>query len=325
MTSLRVAGRGGTREGASTAGAAWCSLPAAGSHGAGAREGEIRVFMLTALAMLAFAANSVLNRLALAEGAIGPAGFAAMRVAAGALVLTGLLALRDRGRLRPGRVDVPAVVALTVYMLGFSFAYVAMDAGLGALILFGGVQATMFAGALAEGARPPMRRWAGMILALGGLALLGWPREGGAVPPVAAALMACAALGWGIYSLVGRRASDPLAATGRNFVWCLPPAAAAALLIPDATPASARGLALAALSGGVTSALGYALWYALLPVLGATRGALAQLSVPAIALVLGALLLGEAVTATALGAAAMILGGVAVGLIPLGRRAGPEA
>lgn len=275
----------------------------------------MRLFLLTALTMVAFAANSILNRLALAEGAIGPAGFAAIRVGAGAAVLMVLLALRDRGLPRPGRASVGGVLGLTAYMLGFSFAYVSMDAGIGALILFGGVQVTMFAGALIEGERPAARRWAGMALALAGLALLSLPSRPTAPPPGAVALMSCAALGWGVYSLIGRRVTDPLRATGWNFALCLPLVAAALLLWPDGRAMEAQGVWLAIVSGGVTSALGYALWYALLPRLGATTGALAQLSAPAIALALGALFLGEAVTGTALLAAALILGGIAVGLV----------
>lgn len=270
---------------------------------------------LAALTMVAFAANSILNRLALADELIGPAGFAAIRVAAGAAVLLALLAARERAWPRPGKPDFAAIAGLAIYLVGFSFAYVSMDAGLGALILFGGVQVTMFGGALLAGQRPPLQRWGGMGLALAGLAVLSFPQGPFAVSAGAFLLMATAALGWGVYSLAGQKVTDPLAATGWNFVYALPFVFVALLFWPDTTGASAGGVLLAVLSGGVTSALGYALWYRLLPSLGATRGALAQLSVPAIALALGAVLLGETVTGTALLAAAMILGGIAVGLV----------
>ncbi|MEM6665706.1 MAG: DMT family transporter [Pseudomonadota bacterium] len=272
--------------------------------------------------MVAFAGNSILNRLALLDGAIAPGQFAVIRVVTGVLVLVALLVLRDRVLPRPARPDVVAVAGLTVYMLGFSFAYLSMDAGLGALVLFGGVQITMFAGALLEGEKPPLQRWAGMVLAVLGLAVLTIPSGPVAVAPSALMLMSLAALGWGIYSLAGRRARDPIAATGWNFLYCLPFVALAWLLLPDATEASPTGIFLAMLSGGVTSALGYALWYSLLPELGATKGALAQLSVPAIALVLGALFLGETIAMAALVAAAMILGGIAVGLVQFRTPAG---
>lgn len=276
----------------------------------------MKLFALTALTMLAFAANSLLNRLALVDGAIGPGGFAAVRVASGLAVLLALVALRDRGVPRVPRPHIAAVIALTAYMLGFSHAYVSMDAGLGALVLFGGVQLTMFLGALAEGGRPPLQHWAGMGLSMVGLAVLTLPSGPVEIPTAALALMASGAVGWGVYSLIGRGATDPLAATAWNFAWSLPLVLIALVLLPDSGPATARGLGLAALSGGVTSGLGYALWYTILPKLGATRAALSQLSAPVIALALGAVLLGEVLASVALLAAAMILGGIGLGLIP---------
>jgi len=270
--------------------------------------------------MVAFAANSLLNRLALSAGEIGPAGFASVRVATGAFVLVLLLALRDRSIPHPQRPNLAAIASLATYMLGFSFAYVSMDAGLGALILFGGVQITMFVGALIEGEKPPVRRWAGMVLAFAGLAFMSVPSGSSTILPSASLLMAIAAVGWGLYSLFGRGVIEPLAATGWNFVYCLPVVLIAHVIWPDSIVASGQGVALAMISGGLTSALGYALWYYLLPILGATKGALTQLSVPAIALALGAVLLSEAVTWSAILSATLILGGIAVGLVPLKRQ-----
>lgn len=294
------------------------NAPAPRHHGPGPlrEEAAIRLFLLTTLAMVAFAANSLLNRLALSGAEIGPAAFAAIRVCAGAAVLLLLLGLRHRALPPVSRPAPWAVAGLAVYLLGFSFAYVSMDAGLGALLLFGGVQCTMFLGALIEGDRPPLRRWLGVGLSLAGLALLAAPRGAATAPLPALACMTLAALGWGIYSLAGRRVTDPLAATAWNFACAAPLVLLALALLPDGGTPSARGIALALASGGITSGLGYALWYALLPRLGATRGALAQLSVPAIALALAALLLGEPVTPTALTSALLILGGIAVGLLP---------
>lgn len=266
--------------------------------------------------MVAFAANSLLNRMALSSDAIGPGAFASARVASGAIVLAVLLCLRDRSLPRLARPDPVAVAGLTVYLLGFSYAYVAMDAGLGALILFGGVQITMFAGALIEGATLPARRWLGMAMAFFGLVIVSWPTASVAVTPRAVLLMSGAAVGWGVYSLVGRRVSDPVRATGWNFVYSLPLVLLAVVVWPDGAPANAQGVALAIVSGAMTSALGYALWYALLPSLGATRGALAQLSVPAIAMAMGTVFLGEQVTLLAALSAGLILGGVAVGVMP---------
>lgn len=278
-------------------------------------EAKIRLFLLTALTMVAFAANSILNRLALADGDIGPAGFAALRVASGVVVLWFLLVARRKGLPSPRQFDWKAVCGLTAYMLGFSFAYVSMDAGLGALILFGVVQITMFFGVLLEGERPALRKWIGMIVSMAGLAILTTPSGPVHLGVSAVALMVVGAIGWGIYSLAGRKVSDPLGATGVNFLLCLPLVAVVLLAVPDGISPSAEGIVLALMSGGVTSALGYALWYSLLPSLGATRGALAQLSAPAIAIGLGAVLLGEVVTAAGLLAAALILGGIAIGLV----------
>ncbi|MWD29591.1 EamA family transporter [Aquicoccus sp. SCR17] len=286
---------------------------------AAAERGGAALFSLIALTMVAFAANSVLNRMALAGGAIDPVDFGALRLVSGAGMLALLMRLRGRRiQLRgPGRVA--GVLSLLVYVYGFSLAYLALDAGAGALILFGLVQITMFAAALAGGERPSAARWAGAGLALIGLAWLLWP---GSVPLSLphAALMAAAGVGWGIYSLAGRRAADPLAATTANFLLAAPAGLVVALLagseIGSATPA---GLGFAVLSGAVTSGLGYALWYAVLPRIAATSAAIAQLTVPVIAMAGGALLLGEGLSLRFALAAALVLGGVALSVLG-GRR-----
>ena len=229
--------------------------------------------------LIAFAANSVLNRMALAETATGPASFAALRLASGALVL-GLLVAARAGT-RPSRADLrgsigPALALLT-YMLFFSFAYLSLDAGIGALILFGGVQVTMFAGALLAGEAMPQRRWLGAGLAFGGLAYLLWPEGAHAPALLGAVMMLAAAAGWGIYSLQGRSRSDPLLSPALSFALALPVAAVLWVVLRDGMDAG--GARLAVLSGGVTSALGYALWYAVLPQLKPSVAAVAQLTV----------------------------------------------
>lgn len=190
--------------------------------------------------MTAFAANSILNRAALASDAIGPGAFAVLRLASGAAMLLLLLALRARSLPNPGRPHPGAIAGLAAYMLGFSYAYVALDAGLGALILFGGVQITMFLGAVLGREALPARRWLGAGVAFGGLLLLLWP-AGQAVPPEGqVALMGLAALGWGIYSLIGRGVADPLRATAGNFTYAVPLAVVVALLWPDAQAITGR-------------------------------------------------------------------------------------
>ena len=279
----------------------------------------MRLALLTALVMVAFAANSVLNRAAVAAGEIGALDFALVRAVAGAAVLVLLIRLRHGSvpLLQPRRVLGGAM--LTTYLVGFSVAYLAMDAGLGALILFGGVQVTMFAGALMLGERPPARRWAGAALALAGLAWLVWPAGEAASPLWAVADMAAAAAGWGVYSLIGRGSADPLGDTGAAFVWATVATFVAVLIQTGGATvneASPWGLALAGTSGAVTSGLGYALWYAVLPRIGASVAGLVQLSVPVIAALGGALFLAEAPGLRMIGAGALVIGGIAWGLWP---------
>ncbi|NNK77938.1 MAG: DMT family transporter [Litoreibacter sp.] len=272
----------------------------------------MRLFLLTALTMVAFAANSVLNRLALADGAIGPGDFAAIRLSAGAVILWILVQIGTGPRLP--RLQPVGAAALLVYVLGFSYAYTSLETGVGALILFGGVQFTMFAGAALSREQMPPARWIGALVAFGGLVYLLWP--GGAAAPelLGSALMIAAALGWGVYSLHGRGAVDPVAATASNFIYATPIGLAVALLWPDLEPLQMKGVWLAVVSGALTSGLGYALWYSVLPRLPATVAGTAQLTVPIIALGGGILFLGEAISLRFGIASVLVLGGVALSL-----------
>lgn len=263
--------------------------------------------LLVALVMLAFAANSVLNRMAVGQGLIDPAGFALLRLAAGAAVLALIVVYRGGGLRGSGA----GVLGLLVYLFGFSLAYGRLDAGTGALLLFGTVQVVMFAAARAAGEAVPPRRWVGVGLALAGLVVLLAPAgQGGAL---AFAAMVAAGAGWGLYSLAGRKAGDALAATAGNFVWALPFGAGIAWVMgADLGAAQAGGVALAVVSGAVTSGLGYALWYRVLPSLDRSRAAVAQLTVPVIAAAGGALVLGEGVGLAFALPAALVLGGVLV-------------
>lgn len=269
----------------------------------------MRLFGLAALVMAAFAANSLLNRLAVGGGLIDAMPFALVRVLAGAVVLA-LLA-----RAVPGLRNLGPALALSAYLVGFSLAYEALDAGIGALILFACVQVTMLAGARLGGEALPGRRLAGAALALAGLAALLVPGTG-AVPALAPALlMAGAGVAWGLYSLAGRGAQSPLGATAANFALAVPVVALATMPVGMGSP-SASGVALAVMAGAVTSGLGYALWYRILPRLGAGRAAVAQLSVPVIALAGGAVLLAEAPGLPALAASGVVLAGVALASVP---------
>jgi drug/metabolite transporter (DMT)-like permease len=273
----------------------------------------MRLAIITSLTMIAFAANSVLTRLALIGTDISPGDFAFIRLFSGAAMLVALVAMRRRGPAVPIRSRLPGAVTLALYMLGFSFAYVTLDAGVGALLLFGGVQITMFAGALLLRETVPPLRWFGAAVAFTGLAWLLWPTGGTAPDPLGAALMLAAALGWGIYSLIGRTARAPLETTAWSFALAVPAGLVAALL--SAGPLDLPGTGLAAISGAVTSGLGYALWYSVLPGLGATIAAVAQLTVPILAMAGGMLVLGEPLTLRFALAAALVLGGVGVSLV----------
>lgn len=269
---------------------------------------------LTAIAMLAFAANSLLCRLALGAGAIDAASFASLRMVSGAAMLVVILLLRGR-KANGSTADWRSALMLFLYMACFSFAYLSLGAGTGALILFGAVQLTMFVVALRAGEHFSGISWAGLAIAILGLVYLVSPGLH-APDPLGALLMAVAGLAWGLYSLLGRRATDPLEATARNFVYAVPLVLLVSLgawgLTPDAIEASAQGALLAIASGALASGCGYVVWYAVLPALPATRAATVQLSVPAIAALGGVLLLAEELTWRLLLASIATLGGVAL-------------
>ncbi len=269
----------------------------------------MRIFVLTLLTMIAFAANSILTRMAIAGGFIDPSGFAIVRVAAGALVLGMLISLRGGGLPLFKRSRLPGAISLTVYMIGFSLAYLTLDAGLGALILFGVVQMTMFGHAALTGQTPNQRQLVGAGVAFVGLLLALWPGPGGAADPIGAALMVFAGLGWAVYTIVGQRALDPLAATSANFLLCLP--MVLVLLAGTGLRFSIPGVALGILCGGLTSGLGYALWYSVLPHLKGATAAIVQLSVPIIAIFAGVLFLGEPLGLLLILSAVLVVGGIA--------------
>jgi drug/metabolite transporter (DMT)-like permease len=251
----------------------------------------VNVAALTAGAIVAFAANSVLCRLALRPGLIDPVSFLSIRLVSGAAIL--LLVSRATARSRvAGTGSWLAAAVLMLYGVPFSFAYNGLSAAMGALILFGCVQLTMLVAALRAGERPSPLQWLGVVLALAGLVYLVLP--GLAAPPlVSAALMAVAGVGWGFYSLLGRGARDPLAQTTGAFVRCVPLTLALSLVLASRAHARWEGAALAAASGAIASGLGYVVWYAALRGLTTTRAAVVQLSVPVVAALGGVLFLAE--------------------------------
>ena len=278
----------------------------------------MRLILLTCLTMVAFAANSILNRMAVGAGHIGALEFSLIRVIAGAVMLAALVVLSRKSLPIFQARRLWGAFVLSLYLLGFSVAYLQLDAGLGALILFGVVQVTMFGGALVAGDAVPRRRWIGAGLALAGLIWLMWPGEAFAVPLIAGGMMVLAGVGWGLYSLAGRGAKEPLADTAANFILAVPIFWLPMLFLPvqlDAVATTQIGVILAVICGAVTSGLGYALWYTVLPRLGASVGGLVQLTVPVIAILGGVALLGEAVSWRLVGASALVLGGIAYGLV----------
>ena len=250
---------------------------------------------LVALAVLAFAGNSLLTRQALAGGAIGPGPFVGLRLVSGALLLALLLARRP-AEILPRRADLPGIGALLLYALAFTWAYLGLGASTGALILFSSVQLTLVLLAHLRGTRLSGREAAGMVLALAGLALLLAP--GLTAPPLGGALlMALAGMGWGLYTLLGRGTADPLALTARNFVGAAPVGLLLLLLgLARSGPLQLEGVLLAIASGALASGIGYALWYAVLPRLSVAMAGSAQLLVPLVTAAGGVLWLGEPLT-----------------------------
>jgi len=268
----------------------------------------VRIALLTTLAMIAFAANSLLCRLALRHTAIDPASFTAIRLIAGAIVLWVLARARSERR---GSGNWPSALALFAYAAGFSLAYVSLSAGTGALLLFGSVQATMIGYGLWRGERLGPAQLLGLLLAAGGIVGLLLP--GLAAPPLlGAACMIAAGIAWGIYSLRGRSGGDPTAVTAGNFVRTVPIAIVLTLAMLPRLHIDTPGTLYAIASGALASGVGYAIWYTALPQLRATIAATVQLSVPVIAALGGVVLLGEQLTLRLAFASVAILSGIAL-------------
>jgi drug/metabolite transporter (DMT)-like permease len=273
----------------------------------------MKTILLTTFALVAFAANSIICRMALGNAAIDPASFTTVRLASGAVVLW--LVVRASSGNKPDRHPGNwwSAAMLFLYAAAFSFAYISLSAGVGGLILFGSVQATMITSGLIKGERPPMLSWCGLTIALSGLVYLVFP--GLEAPSLSGAvLMAIAGFAWGIYSLRGIGSTDPVAITCGNFVRSVPMTAVISLGMLQSVNLSWNGILLAFLSGGLTSGIGYVVWYAALKHHSATRAAMLQLLVPIIAAVGGVLLLSEQFTLRLVLSGILIIGGVGLTL-----------
>lgn len=271
-----------------------------------------RIVLLTTLAMLAFAGNSLLCRAALHHTNIDAASFTTIRLISGALMLWLVVSMR-RGNPAGGGNWLSAF-ALFTYAAAFSFAYISLTAATGALLLFGAVQVTMIGHGLWKGERFHNWQLVGLVLALGGLAGLLMP--GLSAPPLEGAiLMLAAGVAWGVYSLRGKAVGDPTRVTTGNFLRSIPFAVVLSALTYQTTMPDMAGAGIAVLSGALASGIGYAIWYAALPALKATSAATVQLSVPVIAAVGGILFLGEVLTLRLVLASLAVLGGIALVIV----------
>lgn len=283
----------------------------------------LKLIALVALAMTAFAANSIFTRLAIGAGQIDAAGFSGVRLLSGAITL--VILLMATGRAVPLAANLnnmtrwTTAAALLVYTVPFSFSYVLLGAGTGALILFATVQLGMFAWAVIKGERPSPVAAIGMAIALGASAYLVSP--GLTAPdPLGAALMVVAGMSWAVYSLLGRGSTEPLTDTALNFSLLAPVAILLCMVSLRGGTPQAMGLVWAIASGALASGIGYAIWYRALPELTRTRAAAVQLSVPVIAAAGGILFIGETLTWRLAISSVLILGGLAMAIAASGKR-----
>jgi drug/metabolite transporter (DMT)-like permease len=270
-----------------------------------------KTLSLTVLALLAFAGNSVLCRLALNDDVIDAASFTSIRLFSGIIFLLFIVLIKTKKRINIKDGSWLSSFLLFLYAITFSYAYISLDTGTGALILFGSVQITMIVFSLIKGRRFLLVEWLGLFFAIVGLVLFLLP--GASAPPFSGfALMAIAGLSWGFYTLVGKNSQKPLIDTTNNFLRTLPFIVLISLFSFDSIHLSNQGIMLAIVSGAITSGLGYAIWYSALAGLTVTQAAVVQLTVPIIAAFGGILFSHEIITARLITSSVLVLGGVLV-------------
>ena len=280
-----------------------------------------RTIILTAIALTAFAANSVLCRLALGQVLIDAGSFTVIRLVSGAVTLMCIFAITSRSSGAGDRGSWLSAVMLFAYAITFSFAYISLTTGAGALILFGAVQLTMMLSAVMSANRPAMTEWLGALLATAGLVYLVLP--GVSAPSFSGSVfMAVAGVAWGVYSLRGRGIRNPLAYTAFNFLRTVPFVAVALFVTIYQANLTAGGIVLAIMSGALASGVGYSIWYAALPGLSASQAAVVQLFVPVLAAAGGVLFMAESVSMRLLVATVVIFSGVSLAFmrVPVWRR-----
>lgn len=268
---------------------------------------NMRSFMFIALSLLCFAGNSIICRLALRSGAIDPSTFTSVRLFSGAIVLTLIVAFREGIKINAGKWT--SALALFVYAAGFSWAYMDLTAATGALILFGSVQLSMILFGQVRGEKMRPLGWIGFIFAIIGLILLFLP--GLSRPPLLnALLMIAAGIAWGIYSIMGKQSTNPILTTAGNFVKTIPFILLLSLVSYSKVSFTNYGIILAFLSGAVTSGIGYAIWYSVLPGLTVTNASILQLSVPILGAIGGIVLLSEEVSVRLVASTILVLSGI---------------
>lgn len=278
---------------------------------------HLKIIAFTAFALVAFALNSILCRLALGNETIDAVGFTTIRLVSGATTLLIISIIFNRKQTDLKRGNWLSAFFLFAYAICFSFAYLKLTTATGALILFGSVQLTMICIALIKGERPQIIEWIGLILAFGGLIYLVFP--GLSAPPVVySLLMMLAGIAWGFYTLRGRGSKNPLADTTGNFIRTVPMILLLAIVLFSQIQLSNKGMIFAILSGAIASGIGYSVWYAVLKHHTSTRAAILQLAVPAIAAIGGVIFLAENLSLRLILASGLILGGI--GLAILGKR-----
>lgn len=281
----------------------------------------MRIFLLTTITMIAFGANSIFGRVALEGDAIDPSSYSFIRLLSGAIMLAILVGVSSgvsKKNLNHG--NIISALCLFAYAAAFSFSYVNIETGVGALILFACVQAVMIGWALYKGDRPSLFEWIGIVIAFGAFIWLVSPGLE-APDPIAATLMAISGIAWGAYSLRGKSSSDPLKATAGNFLLSVPMGLVLLFITISSSQVTVYGVILAIASGAITSGMGYALWYKVLPQLTSTRASIVQLTVPVVAGIGGLIFLSEPLTFRFVLASALILGGVAISIVMKANRA----
>lgn len=284
------------------------------------KQTSLQTILLTTLAMIAFASNSLLNRLALGQNVIDPTSYTTVRLVSGAVMLFIIASIQRKTNQPILRGSWISAAFLFLYAITFSFAYLSLSTGTGALILFGSVQVTMIVVALRSGERPSSLEWIGLFLALGGLVYLVFP---GLTAPssLGSALMTVAGIAWGFYTLRGRGSQNPLGDTAGNFVYSVPMILVILFVSLKTVHLSLNGVIYAVLSGALASGVGYAVWYTALRGLTTTRAATVQLSVPIIAALGGVIFLAENVSVRLFVAGVLILGGIALSLSSRAKKA----